>query len=335
MQLRREPGYPHVRAAAVHRCVPPEQQGTADRYHGWDEPDDWDRRADEPAHPEQLGRGGTRAGTGIRARVPAVQLGPAELQLQTGDHRGSGPRPVQRSEPEWKPRGIHRATHGGDAVPEHGRVEPADHREHVAEHIPGSLHPQRRGSDLGVTHWGAKPAKGGVAAVNPRLFTFVGGKAGGWSRSYHTGIVNAVFMDGSVKTIPNSIDPIVWRALGTRASLLHTSLSYPRSVGPKASQQRAMSCMRCNPLDGFGSGFVGTRAVNVAAQLGHHANHLLQLRWLLGRTPLLSDSVHRLPFRRREHRFAIQIGAVAAQTRDIQSPPGHQQSHGQEPHRTI
>ncbi len=37
------------------------------------------------------------------------------------------------------------------------------------------------------------------------------------SRSYHTGVVNAVFMDGSVKTIPNSIDPIVWRALGTRA----------------------------------------------------------------------------------------------------------------------
>ena len=37
------------------------------------------------------------------------------------------------------------------------------------------------------------------------------------SRSYHTGIVNAVFMDGSVKSIPNSIDPVVWRAMGTRA----------------------------------------------------------------------------------------------------------------------
>ena len=37
------------------------------------------------------------------------------------------------------------------------------------------------------------------------------------SRSYHSGVVNAVFMDGSVKSIPNSIDPIVWRALGTRA----------------------------------------------------------------------------------------------------------------------
>ncbi|NBR06016.1 MAG: DUF1559 domain-containing protein [Planctomycetes bacterium] len=37
------------------------------------------------------------------------------------------------------------------------------------------------------------------------------------ARSYHSGIVNSVFMDGSVKSIPNSIDPIVWRALGTRA----------------------------------------------------------------------------------------------------------------------
>lgn len=37
------------------------------------------------------------------------------------------------------------------------------------------------------------------------------------SRSYHSGVVNAVFMDGSVKSIPNNIDPIVWQALGTRA----------------------------------------------------------------------------------------------------------------------
>ena len=37
------------------------------------------------------------------------------------------------------------------------------------------------------------------------------------SRSYHSGVVNVVFMDGSVKSIPNNIDPVVWRALGTRA----------------------------------------------------------------------------------------------------------------------
>jgi prepilin-type N-terminal cleavage/methylation domain-containing protein/prepilin-type processing-associated H-X9-DG protein len=36
------------------------------------------------------------------------------------------------------------------------------------------------------------------------------------SRSYHPGGVNAVFMDGSVKFISNSIDQATWRALGTR-----------------------------------------------------------------------------------------------------------------------
>ena len=37
------------------------------------------------------------------------------------------------------------------------------------------------------------------------------------SRSYHSGLVNAVMMDGSVRTVVDSIDPAVWRALGTRA----------------------------------------------------------------------------------------------------------------------
>jgi prepilin-type N-terminal cleavage/methylation domain-containing protein len=36
------------------------------------------------------------------------------------------------------------------------------------------------------------------------------------SRSYHTGIVNVVFMDGSVRSVDNEIDPTIWRALGTR-----------------------------------------------------------------------------------------------------------------------
>ncbi len=49
--------------------------------------------------------------------------------------------------------------------------------------------------------------------LSPTAITF----ANVTSRSYHSGVVNAVFMDGSVKSIPNSIDPIVWRALGTRA----------------------------------------------------------------------------------------------------------------------
>ncbi len=37
------------------------------------------------------------------------------------------------------------------------------------------------------------------------------------SRSYHAGGVNALFMDGSVHFISNSISPQTWRALGTRA----------------------------------------------------------------------------------------------------------------------
>ena len=37
------------------------------------------------------------------------------------------------------------------------------------------------------------------------------------SRSYHTGGVNVVLLDGSVRFIANGIAPATWRALGTRA----------------------------------------------------------------------------------------------------------------------
>jgi prepilin-type N-terminal cleavage/methylation domain-containing protein len=37
------------------------------------------------------------------------------------------------------------------------------------------------------------------------------------ARSYHTGLVNVGLMDGSVRSVRNSIDLFTWRALGTRA----------------------------------------------------------------------------------------------------------------------
>lgn len=37
------------------------------------------------------------------------------------------------------------------------------------------------------------------------------------ARSYHSGLVNSLMMDGSVHSISDNIDFIVWRALGTRA----------------------------------------------------------------------------------------------------------------------
>lgn len=37
------------------------------------------------------------------------------------------------------------------------------------------------------------------------------------SRSYHTGMVNAVFMDGSVHGVPSTIDLLTWRSLGSRS----------------------------------------------------------------------------------------------------------------------
>ena len=36
------------------------------------------------------------------------------------------------------------------------------------------------------------------------------------ARSYHEGVVNALLMDGSVRTVSNGIAPATWRALGTR-----------------------------------------------------------------------------------------------------------------------
>ncbi len=41
------------------------------------------------------------------------------------------------------------------------------------------------------------------------------------ARSHHGAMVNVAFMDGSVRGIIASVDPSVWRALGTRSGPLH------------------------------------------------------------------------------------------------------------------
>ncbi|HEX4146714.1 MAG TPA: DUF1559 domain-containing protein [Pirellulales bacterium] len=58
-------------------------------------------------------------------------------------------------------------------------------------------------------------------------FDFVDTKEGGsntlathgalTARSYHPGMVNAAFMDGSVRAVPNEVDLAVWQALSTKA----------------------------------------------------------------------------------------------------------------------
>ncbi|HCS53890.1 MAG TPA: prepilin-type cleavage/methylation domain-containing protein, partial [Planctomycetaceae bacterium] len=37
------------------------------------------------------------------------------------------------------------------------------------------------------------------------------------ARSYHQGTVNAVLLDGSVRSISENIDLSIWRGIGTRA----------------------------------------------------------------------------------------------------------------------
>ncbi len=44
------------------------------------------------------------------------------------------------------------------------------------------------------------------------------------ARSYHPGLVNALLLDGSVRTVANSVDQKVWRAAGTRAGTDLTTL---------------------------------------------------------------------------------------------------------------
>jgi len=46
------------------------------------------------------------------------------------------------------------------------------------------------------------------------------------SRSYHAGIVSSAFMDGSVRSMTNGIDSLLWKALSTRAGSENLSGDY-------------------------------------------------------------------------------------------------------------
>jgi prepilin-type processing-associated H-X9-DG protein len=54
-------------------------------------------------------------------------------------------------------------------------------------------------------------------SVNESSATTVPSYAAVTSRSYHTGVVNAAMMDGSVRTVSDEIVPAVWQAICSRA----------------------------------------------------------------------------------------------------------------------
>jgi hypothetical protein len=56
-----------------------------------------------------------------------------------------------------------------------------------------------------------------ICASREGLSTTTATYAAVTSRSYHAGLVASAFMDGSVRTIANSIDSGLWKALSTRA----------------------------------------------------------------------------------------------------------------------
>ena len=75
--------------------------------------------------------------------------------------------------------------------------------------------------------------------------------------------------------------------------------------------------------------------VHVAAQLRHHPHHLRKRRRCCRWRSATDDAVDRFPFRWLEDRFAANLGATAAQTANVQSPPGHDQIHRQARQQTV
>ena len=102
-------------------------------------------------------------------------------------------------------------TNAGTEIKDTGHTEWPDGRVHHAG-FTTTLTPNTRidctgGTDCDYNSW----QEGKAASPMPPTYASVN------SRSYHNGMVNAGFMDGSIRTIGENISLDVWRALGTRA----------------------------------------------------------------------------------------------------------------------
>jgi prepilin-type processing-associated H-X9-DG protein len=104
------------------------------------------------------------------------------------------------------------AAYGGDFRADSGHTEWVDARVHQAGFTtvfgPNTAVPFESGGvtydiDFNASREGATANRITYAAVT--------------ARSYHSGLVNALLMDGSVRTFRSDITAAIWRALGTRS----------------------------------------------------------------------------------------------------------------------
>ncbi len=101
---------------------------------------------------------------------------------------------------------------GGEFKPDSGHTEWVDARMHqtgfTTTFAPNTKVPHVNGGKLYDIDFNSM--REGRSATLPTYAVVT-------SRSYHTGAVNVLLMDGSVRTMTNSVELEVWRALGSRA----------------------------------------------------------------------------------------------------------------------